>query len=184
MRCHLIQGIFAKIIRLVAVLGLVMVLFVPFASAQEVDPNMSGTCTPHRQEQGPWDCSIPNGLRSKCSEGTMTGRDPIWKLVRTIDDADALLRSMYLNLEGPVKFAQWLTCQGIDTGVSNSTSSGSPGTGNRITIKFGFTTDKGPFEIPRNIYYLYLFKPYGANITVFTDEFGQISRIEHDYSFE
>jgi hypothetical protein len=99
----------------VAALAAVLWAFtcMPSANAQDADLPMMGTCTPRTQDQGPWDCQINKLIKVQCLSEKSGGYDEVWKSVRNSDEASELLKSIYLKLGGPIKFSQWLSCQGF-----------------------------------------------------------------------
>ena len=154
---------------------------VPKAVAEDLRPWLTGACTPHTPDQGPWDCKATELLWSMCLGKKTLGYDPLWKLVRNDDDAAILLKAIYSELNDPSKFLQWLSCQGVHTYLGSKAAGGfrrDPGS-ELIWIRFSYPTKKPPYPVS----WLY-FLAYGTNITIQLDDFGQIKEIEHDYSVE
>ena len=156
---------------------------VPSASAQDADPRITGSCTPHTQDQGPWDCKITKTIRDNCLGAKSTGYDEVWKSVRNADDASELLKSMYLKLGGPVKFSQWLMCQGFSHVQIFSTAVEFPGMlldNQSIHIGLNYDPKIAPFPAPWDAYFF----SYGSSVDIDIDNFGQIKKIRQGNTFE
>ena len=157
----------------------VFLLLTQQSQAQDADPRISGTCTPHTQDQGPWDCKINKLIKVQCLSGKSTGYDEVWKPVRNADEASALLKSMYLKLGGPVKFSQWLGCQGfsyvqifspaVEFGTTTGVESAS------VHIGISYSRDHAPFP---NFWLTYLLTT-GGDFEIDIDNFGQIKNIQY-----
>ena len=164
---------FAASIAVLWVLG-----WVPSASAQDADPRISGTCTPRTQEQGPWDCKINKLIKVQCLSEKSTGYEEVWKLVRNEDEASALSKSMYLKLDGPIKFSQWLGCQDFSHVQIFSPAVEFPGmlpVGQSIHIGISHSHGQAPFP---TFWLTYLFST-GGDFEIDIDNFGQIKNIKY-----
>jgi len=151
---------------------------VPNASAQDADPRITGSCTPRTQDQGPWDCKITKIIRDDCLGVKSTGYDEVWKSVRNADEASALLKSMYLKLDGPIKFSQWLGCQGFSHVQIFSPAVEFPGMlldNQSIHIGISYSHGQAPF---RTFWLTYPFST-GGDFEIDIDNFGQIKNIKY-----
>ncbi len=155
--------------------------WMPSANAQDADSRITGSCTPRTQDQGPWDCKINKLIRNDCLGIKSNAYDEVWRLVRNSDEAAILLKSMYLNLGGPVKFSQWLGCQGFDyvqMFSPQADSSNAPTMFNRgVTVHFGisYSRENPPFPI----FWLTYFLTTGGDFEIDIDKFGQIKNIQY-----
>ena len=169
-----------RIVKWVLALAAVLWAFtwMPSANAQDADPRITGTCAPRTQDQGPWDCKITKTIRDDCPTKKSTAYDEVWKLVRNADEAAILLKSMYLNLGGPVKFSQWLGCQGFGYVQMFSPAVEFPGmlpVGQSIHVGISYSRENPPFPI----FWLTYFLSTGGDFEIDIDNFGQIKNIQY-----
>lgn len=169
-----------KILQLISILFAgVFLLPTQQTQAQDADQRISGTCTPHTQDQGPWDCKINKLIKVQCLTEKSSGYDEVWKPIRNAEEASEILKTMYLKLDGPIKFSQWLSCQNFDyvqifspavefrisTGVEHAS----------VHIGISYSRDHAP--IP-NFWLTYLLTT-GGDFEIDIDNFGQIKNIEY-----
>ena len=156
-------------------------LIVPGAMAQNAASALSGSCIPHTQEQGPWDCKVAKVVNLECLESKVILYDDAWKLVRNSDEAVILLKSVYSRLNDPLKFSQWLACQGFKANMGPAVIVPNFRNYESIVYNFSYSTKSPPFPVS---WLEKLFGAYGADIVIFLDNFGQIKEIKQGYSFE
>jgi hypothetical protein len=157
--------------------------WVPNASAQDSDPRITGSCTPRTQDQGPWDCKINKWIEVQCPTNKSTGYDDVWKSIRNVDEASELLKSMYLKLGGLVKFSEWLGCQGFNRVYFFSPMVQFPSIpDNDISVHMWimYSPEKSPFPVSWANYFI----ANGAHFEIYFDNFGQVKKIQHGYSYE
>ena len=155
----------------------------PAVSPEDFSSYVSGTCIPRSEIQGSWDCLIIKEIRPTCPERTIKNYDQIWKLVKNEDEAAILIKSMYVNLEGPLKFGAWLACQGFTVQVFSKSAEGFPEYRETepVSINIGYSTKvKTPFPLSWLPYLL----SYGAFVQIAIDKYGQISKINQTYTYE
>ena len=168
----------------VAALAAVLVALgsVPSASAQDADPRITGSCTPHTQDQGPWDCKINKLIRVVSQINKSPNYDKVWKSVRGVDEASELLKTTYLNLGGPRKFYQWLSVQGFTYVQMFSPSVEHPNSDKEVSIRLGIYYSPKisplPDTWPANFF------EYDVYFEIQIDNFGQVSKIDHTYISE
>jgi len=156
---------------------------VPSANAQEADPRITGSCTPRTQDQGPWDCKVNKWIEAQCQTNKSTGYDDVWKPVRNADEASELLKTMYLKLGGPIKFSQWLACQGfspINFFSPQVQFPSSRDSGISVHMQITYSPQKSPFSATWSAYFF----ANQADFLIDIDNFGQIKKIEQSYSYE
>ena len=171
-----------KILQLMSILFLgVFLLPTQQSQAQDADPRISGTCTPHTQDQGPWDCKINRSIKVQCQADKSKSYDEVWRSVRNADEASEILKMMYLKLGGPVKFSQWLGCQGFEQVQMFSPAVEFPGmsVGN-ISIHIGIAYSPNEAKFPAPLWARFF--AHGANFEIDIDNFGQIKNIRHGYT--
>lgn len=167
-----------KILQLMSIL-FVGALHLPTqdARAQEVDPRITGTCTPRTQDQGPWDCKINKLIKVQCQTNKSAGYDEVWKSIRNADEASELLKSMYLKLGGPVKFSQWLGCKGFGyvQMFSPLVEFPRPDTGVSVQIGISYSRENPPFPI----FWLNYLLSTGGDFEIEIDNFGQVKNVRY-----
>lgn len=107
-------------------IGLVCVAFVIFANsalAQTPAVTTAGSCIPHTPEQGPWLCDGREIHEKKCSSSPASGLDPIWRNVKSKEDAYNLLKAKYAAFNDAIQFSQWMVCQKFRVSVTRDAES-------------------------------------------------------------
>ena len=163
------------------ILALTLFVLPNGAVAQEPKFGLAGACVLHSRDQGPWDCKAEQILRPMCLGREKTGYDAAWKLVGNNDEATIFLKAVYSYYNDPLKFARWLACQGFYTDLGSKAAGGfhQVPDSELIYIRLGYVTKAAPYPLS-----WLNFLAYGADITMYLDDFGQIKDVKFDYSVE
>jgi hypothetical protein len=159
---------------------LMLTLFSHTANTQEADTVLRGECIPHVPKQGPWDCGVVAPFKPYCDGGLLRGFDEIWDIVDNEQEAIALLRSKYTEMNDLHKYEQWLVCQGLIVSYSvNEPSTLTPKGSIGIHASY-YLSQKPPFPLP----WYQVFSPWSGNFTVNINNFGSIIDVRHGYTTE
>jgi hypothetical protein len=171
----------------IQIASIVSIIFL-FAQCCNAETNMEaelGDCVPTGQERGPWNCKIKKPLVVTCQKKKDKKYDAVWSLVRNENDAAVLLNSMYVGFASPLKFSEWLSCQGFEVTLYSKSALGYSGQpeNESLSIKVVYHVADGNLPFPLS-WGQWILKPSIGDFAIAIDIFGEIKTIKHGYTFE